>query len=128
MRCSLSGRVVIQYRRCSDIWKIPLTVQDNTELCTGTLKTCEGILCMAHSLQTKMGSSLDTLWSYFSTQCEGMTEVTGIEQIERGYERFAERLNQQDWMLTAGMGRALSEQADSVIFRRVLDVGCGTGG
>ena len=25
---------------------------------------------------------------------KGMTEVTGVEQIERGYERFAERLNQ----------------------------------
>ncbi len=86
MQCSLSGRVAIQYRRCSDIWKIPLTVQDNTELCTRTLKTREGILCVSHSLQTKMGSSLDTLWSYFSTQCERMIEVTGVEQIERGNE------------------------------------------
>jgi len=68
-------RVAIQYRRCSDIWKIPLAVQDNTELCIGTLKTSEGILCMTHSLQTKMGGSLDTLWSYFSTQSGGMAEL-----------------------------------------------------
>jgi ubiquinone/menaquinone biosynthesis C-methylase UbiE len=38
------------------------------------------------------------------------------------------RLMIQDRLLTAGMGGVLAEQPDPTIFRRVLDVGCGTGG
>src|SRR5437879_2747966 len=38
------------------------------------------------------------------------------------------RLDIQDQMLTAGMGGVLAEQAAPTSFRRVLDVGCGTGG
>jgi ubiquinone/menaquinone biosynthesis C-methylase UbiE len=38
------------------------------------------------------------------------------------------RLQIQDQMLTSGMGGTLPEQDDATIFRRVLDVGCGTGG
>ncbi|HEU5380839.1 MAG TPA: class I SAM-dependent methyltransferase [Ktedonobacteraceae bacterium] len=38
------------------------------------------------------------------------------------------RLQIQDEMLTTGMGGSLSEQPDPGRFRRVLDVGCGTGG
>lgn len=38
------------------------------------------------------------------------------------------RLALQDNLLTAKMGGVLSEQPDPTVFRRVLDVGCGTGG
>src|SRR5437762_7880199 len=38
------------------------------------------------------------------------------------------RLEIQDKMLTAGMGGVLPELADPTLLRRVLDVGCGTGG
>ena len=38
------------------------------------------------------------------------------------------RLEIQDKLLTTGMGGVLPEQADPSVFRRVLDVGCGTGG
>lgn len=38
------------------------------------------------------------------------------------------RLQIQDQLITAGMGGVLPEQPDPTIFRRVLDVGCGTGG
>jgi ubiquinone/menaquinone biosynthesis C-methylase UbiE len=38
------------------------------------------------------------------------------------------RLQIQDEMITAGMGGVLPEQPDPTIFKRVLDVGCGTGG
>ncbi len=38
------------------------------------------------------------------------------------------RLHIQDQMITTGMGGVLPEQPDPTIFRRVLDVGCGTGG
>src|SRR5579883_26263 len=38
------------------------------------------------------------------------------------------RLQVQDELITAGMGGILPEQPDSTVFRRVLDVGCGTGG
>jgi SAM-dependent methyltransferase len=38
------------------------------------------------------------------------------------------RLQIQDEMLTTGMGGVLQEQPNPTIFRRVLDVGCGTGG
>jgi ubiquinone/menaquinone biosynthesis C-methylase UbiE len=39
-----------------------------------------------------------------------------------------ERLEIQDKMVTAGMGGVLPELADPGVLRRVLDVGCGTGG
>lgn len=38
------------------------------------------------------------------------------------------RLTLQDRMMTAGMGGPLAEQSDPTLLRRVLDVGCGTGG
>jgi ubiquinone/menaquinone biosynthesis C-methylase UbiE len=38
------------------------------------------------------------------------------------------RLTIQDQMLTTGMGGVLPEQPEPATFRRVLDVGCGTGG
>jgi ubiquinone/menaquinone biosynthesis C-methylase UbiE len=38
------------------------------------------------------------------------------------------RLTIQDRMLTAAMGGVLPEQPDTTVFRRVLDIGCGTGG
>ncbi len=38
------------------------------------------------------------------------------------------RLTIQDQMITTAMGGVLPEQPDPTVFRRVLDVGCGTGG
>ncbi|HLZ58997.1 MAG TPA: class I SAM-dependent methyltransferase [Ktedonosporobacter sp.] len=48
--------------------------------------------------------------------------------LNRSNEDELTRLRLQDQMLTAGMGGVLPEQPDPSIFRRVLDVGCGTGG
>ena len=48
--------------------------------------------------------------------------------LDRSNEEELTRLMIQDQMLTAGMGGALPEQSDPTIYRRVLDVGCGTGG
>jgi ubiquinone/menaquinone biosynthesis C-methylase UbiE len=47
---------------------------------------------------------------------------------DRSNEREIIRLQVQDQMITAGMGGILPEQPDLSQFRRVLDVGCGTGG
>lgn len=47
---------------------------------------------------------------------------------DRNNEQELTRLRLQDQMITAGMGGPLSEQPDPSRFRRVLDVGCGTGG
>src|SRR6266849_9236521 len=47
---------------------------------------------------------------------------------DRSNEEELTRLQIQDQMLTAGMGGVLPEQPDPLIFQRVLDVGCGTGG
>jgi ubiquinone/menaquinone biosynthesis C-methylase UbiE len=47
---------------------------------------------------------------------------------DRSNEEELTRLQVQDQMLTAGMGGVLPEQPDPSIFRRVLDVGSGTGG
>src|SRR6266852_2752765 len=47
---------------------------------------------------------------------------------DRKHKKELTRLNLQDHMITAGMGGVLPEQADPTVFRRVLDVGCGTGG
>src|SRR5437879_915786 len=47
---------------------------------------------------------------------------------DRKNKKELTRLNMQDQMVTAGMGGVLPEQADPTVFRRVLDVGCGTGG
>jgi ubiquinone/menaquinone biosynthesis C-methylase UbiE len=38
------------------------------------------------------------------------------------------RIHIQDTMITKAMGGALSEQADTPLFHRVIDIGCGTGG
>ncbi len=47
---------------------------------------------------------------------------------DRSNEEEMIRLQTQDQMMTTGMGGVLPEQPDPTIFRRVLDVGCGTGG
>src|SRR6266566_1300970 len=47
---------------------------------------------------------------------------------DRKNEEELTRLMIQDQMITAVMGGVLSEQANPTVFRRVLDVGCGTGG
>ncbi len=46
---------------------------------------------------------------------------------DRSNEEELKRLQIQDHMITASMGGVLPEQQDPTIFRRVLDVGCGTG-
>jgi ubiquinone/menaquinone biosynthesis C-methylase UbiE len=46
---------------------------------------------------------------------------------DRKNQKELARLAIQDRLLTAGMGGVLSEQPDPTAFRRVLDVGCGTG-
>lgn len=38
------------------------------------------------------------------------------------------RVSVQDQMLTIAMGGVLSEQPDPIAFRRIIDIGCGTGG
>jgi len=45
----------------------------------------------------------------------------------RSPEEELARLRLQDHLITTGMGGVLPEQSDPTIFRRVLDVGCGTG-
>lgn len=47
---------------------------------------------------------------------------------DRKSEQELTRLTLQDRMITAGMGGVLPEQSDPSALRRVLDVGCGTGG
>jgi ubiquinone/menaquinone biosynthesis C-methylase UbiE len=47
---------------------------------------------------------------------------------DRGNEEELQRLSVQDHMITSSMGGVLPEQPDPTIFRRVLDIGCGTGG
>ncbi|HLH63806.1 MAG TPA: class I SAM-dependent methyltransferase [Ktedonobacteraceae bacterium] len=47
---------------------------------------------------------------------------------DRSNEEEMTRLQLQDQLVTAGMGGVLPEQPDPTIFKRVLDVGCGTGG
>lgn len=47
---------------------------------------------------------------------------------DRSNEREIIRLQVQDQMITAGMGGVFPEQSDPSHFRRILDVGCGTGG
>src|SRR5215470_18271150 len=54
-------------------------------------------------------------------------ESTYVVQ-DRGNLDEMTRLEVQDKMQTAGMGGVLPELADPTILRRVLDVGCGTGG
>jgi len=46
---------------------------------------------------------------------------------DRSSQDELERLKIQDQMLTTSMGGPLPEQPDPTIFKRVLDVGCGTG-
>jgi ubiquinone/menaquinone biosynthesis C-methylase UbiE len=52
---------------------------------------------------------------------------TYVVQDRDNQEEFT-RLRLQDQMLTASMGGVLPEQPDPSSFRRVLDIGCGTGG
>jgi ubiquinone/menaquinone biosynthesis C-methylase UbiE len=52
---------------------------------------------------------------------------TYVLQDQSKQEEIA-RLEIQDKMLTLGMGGVLPELADPTLLRRVLDVGCGTGG
>lgn len=47
---------------------------------------------------------------------------------DRSNQEEMDRLEIQDQMLTTGMGGVLPELADPTSLRRVLDVGCGTGG
>ncbi len=47
---------------------------------------------------------------------------------DRSNEAEFNRLKVQDQMINASMGGPLAEQPDPTIFRRILDVGCGTGG
>lgn len=47
---------------------------------------------------------------------------------DRSNEQEMLRVKLQDQMITAGMGGPLPEQPTPSTFRRVLDVGCGTGG
>lgn len=46
---------------------------------------------------------------------------------DRSNKEEVKRVQIQDEMMTAGMGGTLPEQYDPASFRRVLDVGCGTG-
>ena len=46
---------------------------------------------------------------------------------DRNNQEEMTRVRLQDHLLTTGMGGPLPEQADPATFRRVLDVGCGTG-
>jgi len=52
---------------------------------------------------------------------------TYIVQDRDNHDEFT-RLQVQDQMLTASMGGVLPEQPDPTSFKRVLDIGCGTGG
>jgi ubiquinone/menaquinone biosynthesis C-methylase UbiE len=47
---------------------------------------------------------------------------------DRSNEEEYTRLNIQDQLITTSMGGVLPEQPDPTIFKRVLDVACGTGG
>src|SRR5437879_3567872 len=47
---------------------------------------------------------------------------------DRSNEEEMLRLQKQDQWMTATMGGVLAEQPDPTVFRRVLDIGCGTGG
>ncbi len=52
---------------------------------------------------------------------------TYVVQDRSNREELA-RLQLQDDLMTQGMGGVLPEQPDPASLRRVLDVGCGTGG
>ena len=47
---------------------------------------------------------------------------------DRDNQEELARLQLQDQMITTAMGGVLPEQPDPTIFKRVLDIGCGTGG
>ncbi len=67
-------------------------------------------------------------WSSMPTRRSPRKENPGTYFVkERKNEKELTRLTIQDRMITAGMGGVLPEQADSTVFRRMLDVGCGTG-
>jgi ubiquinone/menaquinone biosynthesis C-methylase UbiE len=58
---------------------------------------------------------------------KGESPSTYIVQ-DRKNQKELTRLEIQDRLLTTRIGGILSEQPDPTVFRRVLDVGCGTGG
>lgn len=59
----------------------------------------------------------------------GRNEYSGTYFVQdRQNQREMRRLIVQDQMLTRAMGGVLPEQPDPTAFRRVLDIGCGTGG
>jgi ubiquinone/menaquinone biosynthesis C-methylase UbiE len=55
-------------------------------------------------------------------------ENRGTYFVQEKSEKELTRLRISDHMITTGMSGVLSEQPDPTIFRRMLDVGCGTGG
>jgi len=61
-----------------------------------------------------------------SSQRKSYEHTYFVQDNENRDER--DRLSLQDQMITRAMGGVLPEQNDSQRFRRVLDVGCGTGG
>ncbi|GHP01095.1 hypothetical protein KSF_111420 [Reticulibacter mediterranei] len=64
-----------------------------------------------------------------STPADPRREVGGTYFVQnRDNLEELSRLHIQDRMLTASMGGVLPEQGDPARLRRVLDVGCGTGG
>lgn len=64
-----------------------------------------------------------------STSPDNRGELSSTYFVQdRSNKDEIKRLQVQDQMMTKSMGGALSEQPDPTSFRRVLDVGCGTGG
>lgn len=64
-----------------------------------------------------------------STPSEPQREHPSTYMVQnRSIEEEMKRLQAQDQMLNSSMGGLLAEQEDPARFKRVLDVGCGTGG
>jgi ubiquinone/menaquinone biosynthesis C-methylase UbiE len=58
----------------------------------------------------------------------GENSSTYFVQDKKNKKEELTRLTIQDQIATSAMGGVLSEQADPTVFRRVLDIACGTGG